>query len=344
MIEDELRTTFARHEELVPDALALGPAIEAGVRRARRQRKRRTAFASGLAAVAVLAAMAVPFAAPHLVGRGDHAASGARGVLPSHPTVTGPMNFLILGLDRRPTQPVTDPVRADTIMIAHITASNDHGYLISLPRDLLVDIPGHGRDKINAAYARGGKALAVTVVEQVTGVRIDGTAEIRFEGLSRLTDALCGVPMCIDQRITSIHTKRVFDKGCKRLNGDEALDLLRQRYDLPGGIIDRDRNARQFISALLDEAGHGDLLTSPAKLTRVITATGDAMTLDLPRIGLVDLAWELRDLRGANLTGGEVPATEGTQAGVSVMHLAPEAAALFEALRADDAERWFANR
>jgi anionic cell wall polymer biosynthesis LytR-Cps2A-Psr (LCP) family protein len=90
----------------------------------------------------------------------------------------------------------------------------------------------------------------------------------------------------------SIHTHRVFEPGCRRLPGDKALDLLRQRYDLPGGALDRDRNARRFVSALLDEAGHTDLMSSPVKLSKVLSATGDAMTLDLPRIDVADLVWQ----------------------------------------------------
>jgi LCP family protein required for cell wall assembly len=344
MIEDELRTSFARLEELVPDAQALGPAIEAGVQRARRRRRRRTRIASCVAALAVLIVVATPFAVPDLMRRPSRFADGEKGVGDKRATLTGPMNFLILGLDRRPTQPATEPARTDTIMIAHIPAAHDRGYLISVPRDLLVDIPGHGKNKINAAYAYGGARLTATVVAQVTGLTFDGAVEIRFEGLSRLTDALGGVPMCVDRQIVSIHTNRVFEQGCKRLSGDEALDLLRQRYSLPGGALDRDRNARQFIAALLDEAGRAELADDPAKLTRVLTATGDALTIDLRGIGPIDLARELRGLRGADLTGGEVPATEGIDDGLDVMNLDPEAGALFEALRADDLDRWFAHK
>jgi LCP family protein required for cell wall assembly len=340
MIEDELRMSFARHEDLVPDAQQLLEPIDAGIRRLRRRRR---TTATGMAALAVVVAIAVPMLAPRLIAH-QNLLAGPKHSAETHASLAGPMNFLVLGLDRRPTQPATDPARADTIMVAHISAAHDHGFLLSIPRDLLVDIPGHGKDKINAAYAYGGRALATEVVQNLTGLTFDGTVEVRFEGLSRLTDALGGVPICLDQRIVSIHTKRVFNKGCQRLSGDQALDLLRQRYSLPGGSADRDRNARLFISALLDESGHADLLSSPLKLTRVVAAAGDAMTIDLPRIGLLDLAWELRGLRGANLTGDEVPATEGTYRGMSIMTLGTRASTLFTALRADNVENWIAKR
>jgi LCP family protein required for cell wall assembly len=340
MIEDELRTSFGRHEDLVPDAQDLLAPIDAGVKR---RRRRRRVAATGLTALTVVLAVAVPMLTPRLLAHGTPLA-GAKSTGAAHTGLTGPMNFLVLGLDRRPTQPATDLVRADTIMVAHISAEHDHGSLFSIERDLLVDIPGHGTDKINAAYAYGGRDLATTVVHNLTGLTFDGTVEVRFEGLSRLTDALGGVPFCLDQRIASIHTKRVFEKGCQRLSGDQALDLLRQRYQLPGGAVDRDRNARLFISALLDEAGRADLLSNPVKFTRVISAAGDAMTIDLPRVGLLDLAWELRGLRGANLTGDEVPATEGWYHNLAVMNLDPKAATLFEALRTDNVDAWTARK
>jgi LCP family protein required for cell wall assembly len=340
MIENELRRTFARHEVLVPDAQVLLEPIDTG---ARRLRRRRRSIATVATTVAVAMAVSVPIMAPRLIAHRNHLAGPGTSAT-THASLSGPMNFLILGIDRRPDQPASEPARADEIMVAHIDADHDHGVLLSVPRDLLIDIPGHGRDKINAAYAYGGRALATTVVQQLTGVTFDGTVEMRFEGLSRLTDALGGVPLCLDQRIASIHTHRVFDKGCQRLSGDQALDLLRQRYNLPAGSLDRDRNARAFISAILDEASHTDLVSDPVKLTRVLSAAGDAMTIDLPRIGLLDLVYELRGLRGADLAGAEVPVSDGWYHGMATQVLDPDAAGLFQALRSDDVASWLKRK
>jgi LCP family protein required for cell wall assembly len=340
MIENELRRTFARHEVLVPDVQALLEPIDTG---ARRLRRRRRSIATVATTVAVALAISVPIMTPRLIAHRNHLAGPGTGAT-THASLNGPMNFLILGIDRRPNQQASEPARADEIMLAHIDADHDHGLLLSVPRDLLTDIPGHGRDKINSAYAYGGRALATTVVQNLTGLTFDGTVEMRFEGLSRLTDALGGVPLCLDQRIVSIHTNRVFNKGCQRLSGDQALDLLRQRYNLPGGSIDRDRNARLFISSVLDEAGHTDLVSNPLKLGRVITAAGDAMTIDLPRIDLPDLVYELRGLRGADLAGAEVPASDGWYHGMATLNLDPDAATLFQALRSDDVESWLKRK
>jgi LCP family protein required for cell wall assembly len=341
MIEDQIRTSFARHEELVPDADGLRPAIDDGTRLLRRRRRVR---ASTVAALTVIVMAAVPVLATRVMSR-PHRLDGVAGAIGAgRVNLTGPLNFLVLGLDRRPGQPADVPSRADTIMIVHISASHDRGYLISVPRDLLVDIPGRGRDKVNAAYAYGGRDLTEKTLAQLTGLTFNGTAEMRFEGLSRLTDVLGGVPMCLDQRVVSIHTHRVFEPGCRRLAGEEALDLLRQRYDLPGGALDRDRHTRRFISALLDEAGRTDFMSSPARLSGLLRATGDAMTVDLQKgTEVVDLAWQLRGLAGTHLAGAEVPVVDETEAGTSYLTGAPGAAGLFEALHADDLDRWLAG-
>jgi len=93
MIENELRTSFARHEDLVPDALPLVPAIDSG---ARRLRRRRRMTAGTLAALAVVVAVAVPPMAPHLVAHGRSLA-GRHDLTSTHATVSGPLNFLLLG-------------------------------------------------------------------------------------------------------------------------------------------------------------------------------------------------------------------------------------------------------
>jgi hypothetical protein len=85
-------------------------------------------------------------------------------------------------------------------------------------------------------------------------------------------------------------------------------------------------------------------MSSPVKLSKVLSATGDAMTLDLPRIDVADLVWQLRGLVGTHLGGDEVPVVDRTAPGVSYLAVTPAAAGLFEALRADDLGRWFADK
>src|SRR5439155_8391841 len=133
--------------------------------------------------------------------------------------------------------------RSDTLILLHVPKSHDHAYLISVPRDLYVTIPkgpgnenGPTKEKINAAFFFGGLPLTVQTVENFTGVRIDHVVLMDFFGFQAVTDALGGVDMTIDpdangKDVKSIHQPfRVFKQGQQHLNGAEALDYVRQRY------------------------------------------------------------------------------------------------------------------
>lgn len=140
--------------------------------------------------------------------------------------VEGPLNILVAGLDTRPSRP-EEPPRADSIMLIHVDEELRHGYLISLPRDLLVEIPplprtgfAGGNDRLNAAMAYGsqpvgdgdlpdlerGFAHLARTVAQLTGVpQWDAGLVIDFEGFVDVIDALGGVTMELDERIVSEH-------------------------------------------------------------------------------------------------------------------------------------------
>src|SRR5919199_180245 len=123
---------------------------------------------------------------------------------PAAPTGGGggtaaPITFLLVGSDTRAdVAPGELPdARSDAIMIARFAGDREHAQVISIPRDSWVDIPGHGMDKINAAYALGGPTLLIQTVEQLTGVRIDHYAAIDFAGLTQVTDDLGGVDVTV---------------------------------------------------------------------------------------------------------------------------------------------------
>ncbi|WIB36226.1 LCP family protein [Curtobacterium sp. MCJR17_043] len=107
------------------------------------------------------------------------------------------LDVLLIGSDARERlDPQHDGVgggRSDTLMLAHVSADRRHVSLMSILRDSWVEVPGHGRAKINAAYSWGGVPLTVQTVEQLLGVRIDHVAEIDFAGFVGMTDALGGV-------------------------------------------------------------------------------------------------------------------------------------------------------
>src|SRR5438105_15571526 len=118
------------------------------------------------------------------------------------------MNVLLLGSDSRDPDFAaaknTDKSRSDTIILMHIQADHKHAYLISIPRDLYVPIPGHDRDKVNAAFAYGGLPLVIQTIEGFTGVHLDHLAVFDCAGFETVTAALSGGDMSVAKTITCI--------------------------------------------------------------------------------------------------------------------------------------------
>jgi len=157
--------------------------------------------------------------------------------------LTSANNILVLGSDRRqksskePHANTSGPSRSDTIMLLRI--GGGHAARLSIPRDTLVEIPGHGRQKINAAYAIGGAALSISVIKSYLGVPINHLVEVNFEDLPQLVDAMGGAAYaggCVVARINGGfrnggYTLRLA-KGTHHLDGRAALALARTRENL----------------------------------------------------------------------------------------------------------------
>jgi LCP family protein required for cell wall assembly len=270
-------------------------------------------------------------------------------------TVDGSLNILLLGSDSRdPDAPVDQAGnwRTDTIMVLHIPANHDKGYLISLPRDLWVHVPAskdgeHGdrMAKINAAYAWGGAPLMVQTVEAYTGVRMDHLVLIDFAGFIKVTDALGGVDMEVEQTVTSIFEPwRTFNAGLNHFNGDEALDYCRQRYQFPDGDFARQRHQQQFLKALLDKAASAGTLTNPGAFKDFVTASAAALTVDKD-FSLFDLGWQFRSLRSDDLVFMTSPfsGTDTIDGESVVLSDKDRASALFNAVAEDTVADWVRN-
>ena len=259
--------------------------------------------------------------------------------------ITGPLNLLLIGVDTRVSIPDWQP-HADTIMLLHIDEGLKSGYLYSLPRDLRVDVPayakngyGGGRHKLTEAMSYGseingtdranvsnGYELLSQAVSKYTGIKkFDAGAVLTFNGLSKLTDALGGVTMTIDQKVLSLHRKpdgtarplrpggggylgpqAAYLPGTRTLVGWQAIDYARQRYGLPNGDYDRQRHQRQLVEALLTKAQSSGLATDQAKLRSVLGALGDTLVFSGDRTPL-EYAYALRDLTPARLTSVSLP-------------------------------------
>ncbi|WP_307821466.1 LCP family protein [Micromonospora humidisoli] len=266
---------------------------------------------------------------------------------PKAPEARDARNLLILGSDSRDPEN-TGGSRSDTIILAHIPQGGTSAQLVSIPRDTWVHVPAskngqHGnRDaKINAAFAWGGVPLLVQTVEEFTKVRIDHVVMVDFAGFKEIVDALDGVQIDVERSFTSTHSlnpdgRREFVKGPQTMDGAAALDYARERYAFPDGDFARIRHQQQLIRAVLDKAASGGLLANPGRLDDFLRATADAVTVD-KTLSLVDLATELRHLRGGNLTFATSPSSGTGMIGTESVVLADEAKArtLYTAIRRD---------
>ncbi|MFI7545999.1 LCP family protein [Actinoplanes sp. NPDC049599] len=271
-------------------------------------------------------------------------------------TVDGALNILLVGSDSRDpdaTKDDTNQWRADTLIVMHIPADHKSAQLVSIPRDLWVQIPsGNSADcssgsraKINAAFAFGGLPRAVRTVECMTDVHLDHVLAIDFGGFKEVTDALGGVDLKVEQSITSIHKPfRKFKKGTMHMDGAQALDWIRQRKQFARGDFARMQHQQEFLKALMDKAASTGTLSNPAKLNSFLKATTNAITADQD-FSLTDMALQFRSLRGENLTFITSPNLGGqTIAGQSVVVSDREKAlALYKAIAADKMDEWMTS-
>src|SRR3954454_14270822 len=136
----------------------------------------------------------------------------------------------------------------------------------------------------------------------MTDVHIDHVTAIDFGGFKDVVDALGGVDLRVEQTITSIHKPhRVFTKGTMHMNGDQALDWIRQRKQFALGDFARMQHQQQFLKALMEKAASSGTLTNPGKLDSFLKAVTKAVTVD-QAFSLTDMAVQFRDLRSDNLT------------------------------------------
>ena len=164
--------------------------------------------------------------------------------------LTSPNNILVLGSDRRPGE---ERGRADTIMLMRYGGGK--AARLSIPRDTLVNIPGVGPSKINAAYAIGGQPLMIETIKQFLGIEVNHLIEVDFKGFPKFVDALGGVDMTFEKCIRSRFEGRThrFKKGENHLNGEEALDVVRIRKNECApeeSDLTRARRQQQFLEAV----------------------------------------------------------------------------------------------
>lgn len=228
----------------------------------------------------------------------------------------GPIeNYLLVGSDSRAGADPNDPdfggigdeaetggKRSDTIMVLRYDRSSSDVALVSLPRDLWVEIAGGGSNRINAAYAQGPDVLVATV-QSALGIPIHHYIEVDFQGFKRLVDAVGGVEVCFEFAARDVQTGlNIPDPGCYVLDGVQGLQYARSRYYeqfIDGdwridGTADIGRTVRQqaFIEAAMTTAIESTL-HNPFGAAALIDAGVDSVLID----GSLDVPTMARQLR-----------------------------------------------
>jgi LCP family protein required for cell wall assembly len=187
-----------------------------------------------------------------------------------------PENILVLGSDRRSNIP-GDTGRSDTIMLVRIDPRTGSISMLSIPRDLRVEIPGYGLDRINAAYSYGGAPLSVKTFKALTGLPVNHFMDVNFTGFKDVVNYLGGVYLDVDRQYynnTAITGYSSIDiqAGYQRLDGADALAFVRYRHDQLG---DWGRMQRQqmFLRELKRQALRWQNVLKFPQLIHLLTRT-----------------------------------------------------------------------
>ena len=274
-----------------------------------RQQRRRSAFPLGC--LVALCVLAFAIGAAIAVARRDAQAGPLSAIFgPRLPkwTRNEPVTLLLLGTDKRDGE--EGPSRSDTIMLAMFDPEVKSVSLLSIPRDLIVNVPGYGEGRINTAFFRGqaydvaagGPGLAALTITYNFGVPVDYWATVDFQGFERIIDALGGVTVDVPDEIVDYEypdanygTMTVrFEPGEQNLNGERALQYARTRHG--SSDFERARRQQQIIRAALSKALSPQALP---RLPRLVPALSDAIETNADpdmALALAGLAREMQDL------------------------------------------------
>ena len=189
-----------------------------------------------------------------------------------------PQTLMVIGSDKRAKGAVDagGGARSDTIILVRLDPSERATALLSLPRDLKVKIPGHGTDRLNAAYSIGGAKLALKTVKELTGLRINHVINVDFGGFKDAVNRINCVYMDIDrryfndntggQRYATIDIKQGYQKLC----GQDALDFVRYRHE--DNDLVRAARQQEFLRQAKEQVGVGRIIRDRDKLVKIFGA------------------------------------------------------------------------
>ena len=261
--------------------------------------RRILAILAGLVALIVVAAVAVYFSVSSKLTKVD--------VLTPVSFTSAGTNWLITGSDSRAGLSKKEENqlalghditgnRSDTILLLHVPANGTRPTLVSLPRDSYVPIPGHGRNKLNAAYAFGGPKLLVQTVQNVTGLPISHYMGIGFGGLVSVVNDVGGVRVCLPAPMKDPKAGLNLRAGCQVLNGDQALGFVRTR-NFAISDLQREQDQRILIKGILSKMTSPATLANPFAVIPAANGAAAAITIDQGTglTQLISVAFALRN-------------------------------------------------
>jgi LCP family protein required for cell wall assembly len=243
------------------------------------------------------------------------------------------MNLLLVGSDSR--SDLTDQQRrelntgkdaghnTDTMILVHVPADGSKASFVSFPRDSYVQIPGYGKDKLNAAYAYGyrdapenasedaklaaGAQLLVQTISSLTGLQIDHYAEVDLLGFFNLSSVVGGVEVTLCEPVNDRRwSGAVFDAGTQTISGVEALRFVRQRHGLPRGDFDRIIRQQVFIAGVLRKMLSEEVLLDLGKQRELVQAASESLTVD-QSLNLMQLAEQMQSVSPESIDFQTVP-------------------------------------
>src|SRR5690242_8911558 len=261
--------------------------------------RRILAILAGLIALIVVAAVAVYFSVNSKLTKVD-------ALTPVAFTSAG-TNWVITGSDSRAGLSKSEEnqlalghdisgQRSDTILLLHVPANGTRPTLVSLPRDSYVPIPGHGYNKLNAAYAFGGPKLLVQTIQNVTGLVVNHYMGIGFGGLVSVVNDVGGVQVCLKAPMKDPKAGLNLKAGCQTLNGDQALGFVRTRH-FAIGDLQREQDQRILIKGILNKMTSAGTLVNPFAVIPAANGAASAITIDQGTglTQLISVAFALRN-------------------------------------------------
>jgi len=214
----------------------------------------------------------------------------------------GSNNFLFLGVDEREgIKNFTG--RTDTIIIYHIAGWGQKDCLISIPRDTRVSLEGHGWNKINAAYVYGKEKMLKDEIYKLTGISINKTILINFDGFKKIIDALGGVKIVVDVPLHDPLSGANFNPGTYIMNGEQALSFARCRSTAKGDF-DRVDRQKYLLSELIKQKVNFSLIAKAPQLLSILNTEtkSDFSTIDFTKLAIT-LMFSNKDIERITIPG-----------------------------------------